>query len=144
MDQNTLYENQKIDAELAYKLMDGKISWLQHIMLVCSAVLGLLAGLHSLSSGCTYVKYAFVATIILLAIATLTAGVALYGNQVAFRIDIRTKFRKELEVAKKQQREMNIITTRPKKIYKCFERICYVCLVLAIISLVTYSLLLAF
>lgn len=135
-------EAQKNLSELANNISRTRNQWLQHVLLLCSAVLGLIAGLQPTITGNLPARLALVLTILLLAIGILSGAVALYGNLLGIAILQRRQYLEKALQALRENRPVGGVYGELPKRYAVCEVICYTCLFSSVVSLVAYSVLL--
>ncbi|WP_419510768.1 hypothetical protein [Alistipes sp.] len=143
---NTSYyiENAEKVCELSMELNRRRISWLQHILLLASALLGLLAGLNPDLGYSLTIRVLYALTLIFLAFGIICGAIALYGFQVKIGKEMYEKFKAELIDALKENRELNSISDNLPNGYLWASRVCSCLFLCSLCSLVSYSMLTIF
>lgn len=126
--------------QLVDKRNEAKYSYLRYILLLASGVLSVLISLNDGAFGSCLSHYLFNLSLLFLLLGILLGAFFLYA-------DVYTSYGKVKSVMERQELQERGETVdkisfykRPK-IFSYCEKICYVCLIIAVISLVAYKLL---
>lgn len=114
--------------------------FLKTLLTIASAMLAILASFHSNASTATTIQYIlFLTTLISLSLGILTGGICLYYDTVS----AKSLFRQVKEEILKQLNDSGapsgIVAYDPPKLFYICEKICYICLLIAVISIALYT-----
>ena|ERR1700722_15585947 len=115
-----------------------KYAWLRHIILMASGSLSVLISLHKDNICGVLTHVLFGASIALLGVGILCASIALYGEVHLAALRVKETGQYIIRQRKGDANPPFSFLDMPPIFVVC-EKICYVCLVLAIIFLVLYS-----
>jgi hypothetical protein len=139
---NELTESErKAITELSAQRYSTYYSWLRHILLMASGLIGILISLHTKKSESLCEHYSFVLTIGLLGLGILTGSISLYDE--IHSLDRHRKVLAEA-VAKRLKHGTSygqISVIDRAKIFILTEWICYLSFALSLVSLIVYAVL---
>lgn len=113
--------------------------FLKHILTLASGMLAILAAFHTSGINTGYILKLYLSTLALLATGILSGGITLYFDTVAAKsifIQLKEEMQKQL---KDPSSSSNPISYNPPKLFYICEKVCYISLLLSVISLAFYS-----
>lgn len=139
MENEYYFNNIKLLDNISSEVNNNNISLLQHLLLLASALLGLLAGLNPDLEDSKILQIFFIATIILFVLTILCGIFALYGFQVVRANSKYEKFKEELLKAIQEKRKMeNVMKNVPQR-YFFSMRLCLIFFGLSLLFISVYS-----
>jgi hypothetical protein len=115
-----------------------KYAWLRHIVLMASGGLTVLVSLHKDTPSNVVAHVLFSITIGLLGVGILFASIALYGEVHQAALKLKETAQYVIRQRKGESNPLFSFLDMPKR-YEVCETICYVSLILAILSLIIYA-----
>lgn len=125
--------------EITDKSYERILSFWQHILLVFSSIDCILISLHVGNSGCIYTRVAFVLSTFLLTLGVLSATIVVYDLSMLVE-RTRQVFLQELQIAIRQNHRVGSIVAKKKKRTVFCEIFSCVSFVLALFSMLIYTL----
>lgn len=112
---------------------------IKNLLTIASAMLAILASFHTISAKSEYTAHLYLSTLALLSIGILAGGITLYFDTVAAKtIYLRLKDAMVSQL-KDPGFEAKAITYNPPKLFYFCEKICYISLMLSVVSLASYA-----
>lgn len=119
-------------------------SFLRHVLLIASTILGVLISFHSTDSLCKTARISFAISLVLLSLGILLLSIGLY-EQVSSHVRLArnswAKLRKLVLENELIDDTENLIF--PRKIYSICEKTGYISLILSVVSLTVYGILIS-
>lgn len=113
--------------------------FIKHILTLASGMLAILAAFHTSGINTGYILKLYLSTLTLLATGILSGGITLYFDTVGAKsifMQLKEEMQKQL---KDPSTSSNPICYNPPKMFYICEKICYISLLLSVISLAFYS-----
>ncbi|MFJ1424951.1 hypothetical protein ACILD6_00205 [Capnocytophaga canimorsus] len=129
-------------SELTRLSHQHRMTFFQHILLVTSSVFGILVALHDKNLTDKYIRWVFVASVLLVVLCILLATIILriYSHQTE---RICQDFCQESLQALRKGRALKIVVTPMPKYTTLLETTLYILLCIALIALAGYAILVA-
>jgi hypothetical protein len=113
--------------------------FIKHILTLASGMLAILAAFHTSGINTGYILKLYLSTLTLLAIGILSGCVTLYFDTVAAKSIFMQLKREMQQQLKAPPISSNPISYSPPKLFYICENICYLSLLLSVVSLAFYS-----
>jgi hypothetical protein len=131
-------------ADMKNNYQEKKLSFLRFLATLALSLIGLLTALHRTNSSLLIVRLAWALTILLFASGLLYLLITVYTLDIKFRKETLTRYSDELLSAYREGREVKPFAAGDEQKVKKYERISYILLGVAILSLSAYAVILAF
>jgi len=140
MDDLYYYQRMNEVDQLTRLSFEKQAQFFQHALLVSSGVLGILVPLRANSSDDLYIRLVFLLTVLLLGLGILTCSIVVHTFSVLIE-RVRLLYIDEVQKALKEDRRVQPCFSKQTKTEKFLEKITKCVLLLAMLSLISYSVL---
>lgn len=140
MEDSYYYQRLKEIEHLTHLSFEKKAQFFQHALLVSSGVLGILVSLRANSSDALHIRLVFLLTVLLLGLGILTCSIVVHSYSVLIE-RARQVYIDEVQKALQEDRKVQPCFSKQTKTEKRLEKITKGVLFLAMLSLISYSVL---